>query len=203
MAYPEHPTMLARVPRRHLLLLTVGVEGGMLLVAIILGWAAGIPLGAQVHINAGALLLGAVAGVAMLAAVLATVYAPLRFTASIRRDVDRLRLAFREATLLDFVLISALAGAGEEALFRGFLQPFAASYVGMPAAILVASLAFGALHWISLPYVVLASTLGGAFGLLHVYTGNLVVPVVAHAVYDLIALIYLTRPDRTVRNQPC
>ena len=68
-------------------------------------------------------------------------------------------------------------------------------------AVAVTGLVFGLLHPVSLAYTVLAALAGAYFGALVVLTGNLLVPVVAHAGYDLVALLVLARmkpPDTAV-----
>ena len=89
----------------------------------------------------------------------------------------------------EIVAISALAGIGEEILFRGAVQ----SAFGWP----VAAVAFGACHlgatrrsWVLGVWAALA---GAAFGALAIATGGLVGPIVAHAGYDLAALVWLKR----------
>ena len=98
-----------------------------------------------------------------------------------------------------FALISLLAGIGEEALFRGFLQTFIAQHSTAWAGIVLASIIFGLAHAVSRTYAIVATVIGVYLGLLYFYTGNLVAPVVCHAVYDFIALVWLTRsaPDRS------
>ena len=75
--------------------------------------------------------------------------------------------------------------------------------IGGPAApwiaLTVASILFGVCHWLNTTYAILAVLAGGYFGLLLVLTGNLWTPIVAHAAYDLLALIYLVRPSHLVR----
>jgi len=57
----------------------------------------------------------------------------------------------------------------------------------------ISSLLFGLCHWISTAYVVMATAMGLLLGGLFLATGNLAAPMVAHALYDFLALLYLTR----------
>lgn len=87
-------------------------------------------------------------------------------------------------------LVLALAsGLGEEALFRGALQP--------SLGLLGASLAFGAVHFAPRrdlrPWSLLAFAAGLGLGALFDATGNLVAPVVAHATLNAVNLSYLVR----------
>lgn len=93
------------------------------------------------------------------------------------------------------VLVSLLAGVGEELLFRGVVQAGLVSPLTPFGAILIASVLFGAAHAVSLSYWVLATLMGIYLGLLYHWTGNLLVPIVVHALYDWVAIhFYLRRP---------
>lgn len=97
-------------------------------------------------------------------------------------------------------LVAALAvaygGAAEEFLFRGVLVPALGQYVTVWPAVVLVGVAFGLLHPVSRLYVVLASLLGIFWGALYVWTGNLLVPVIAHAFNNVIALAYYSRTSR-------
>jgi hypothetical protein len=85
-------------------------------------------------------------------------------------------------------LVAGLAGLGEEALFRGVVQTALLEKVPPWAAVTVTAVLFGLAHFLSLTYAVLAALVGGYLGWLHLASGNLLVPVVAHALYDFVAL---------------
>jgi membrane protease YdiL (CAAX protease family) len=95
---------------------------------------------------------------------------------------------FRSLSAGELVLLVSLAGLGEEILFRGALQ----QEIGLWGA----SLIFGVMHgparalWV---LAVWATLMGVALGLLFQVSGNLVVPVLAHALYDGAALVYVRR----------
>ncbi len=98
----------------------------------------------------------------------------------------------------ELMLISLCAGVGEELLFRGWmLYWFAgASDAATPGnlelgfALVGSSIAFGLMHPITKLYIFLAAMMGIYFGLLLLLTGNLLIPIVAHAVYDAVQLIW-------------
>ncbi len=112
---------------------------------------------------------------------------PVRPVRALRRMYRSfLRPLFRRVTPLEIVAISLLAGLGEEILFRGAIQPewgwFAASVL------------FGLCHVGSRTTIVLgiwAALTGGLLGWLAIATGGLLAPIVAHAVYDALALSYI------------
>ena len=85
-------------------------------------------------------------------------------------------------------VIGLAAGLGEELFFRGLLQPT----LGWVAA----SVLFGLAHTGSrgmLPFAAWAAIMGGALGGLAIVTSGLTAPVVAHGVYDVMALAYIRR----------
>jgi uncharacterized protein len=97
----------------------------------------------------------------------------------------------------ELVLIAALAGLGEELLFRGVLQPALAGHIPAWLAAAVVGAGFGLVHWITPTYALLAGLVGTYLGLLALVAENLLVPIVAHALYDLVALSLLTRVKQT------
>ncbi len=102
------------------------------------------------------------------------------------------------------LLISIGAGIGEEWLFRGFVQQWMKSLVGTEAGIwipiLITSLLFGLCHAVSLTYFVATFLIGIYFGYLAEWTGSLLPAATSHALYDFIALVYLTQLDRRTRE---
>ena len=80
-------------------------------------------------------------------------------------------------------MIAVLSGISEELFFRGVLQ----AEIG----IIGASLLFGLLHPLNVSYVIWATSVGCAFGLLYQATGSLLPPMIAHGTYNFAALVYL------------
>lgn len=92
----------------------------------------------------------------------------------------------RGASLAELVVGASMAGLAEELFFRGVLQP----RIGLFGANVV----FGILHGPSrglLPLAVWAGVAGYVLGLLYDATGNLALPTLVHALYDLVALLYV------------
>jgi CAAX protease family protein len=123
---------------------------------------------------------------------------PLRSLTKIRRFINaQLVPLFQSLSYLELGAISFAAGFGEETLFRGLIQVGLAEWAGQPYGIViglvVASIAFGLCHSITPMYAILAIFAGAYFGIIFLLTGNLLAPLVAHALYDFLALIYLTR----------
>jgi uncharacterized protein len=93
--------------------------------------------------------------------------------------------------VLDLLLISALAGIGEEVLFRGVLQPLFGGLIGDVAAVIVVAVLFGAVHPVSFAYAVFAAGVGLYLGAIQLWLGNLFVPAAVHGLYDFVALVFL------------
>lgn len=99
---------------------------------------------------------------------------------------------FSGLSRLSIIVLGAAAGLGEEWLFRGVLQPL----IGLLAASAVFGLAHvGGLKM--LPFGVWASVMGLVMGGLAIATGGLIAPIVAHGVYDILALEYIRRGAHT------
>jgi membrane protease YdiL (CAAX protease family) len=108
-----------------------------------------------------------------------------RAGAELARELARL---LGHLSVAQCLLLAAVSGVAEEAFFRGALQP----RIGLvPAALL-----FGAAHFVPrrelAPWVVFAVAAGLLLGLLFASTGNLVAPVVAHALINAVNLRLLS-----------
>lgn len=110
------------------------------------------------------------------------------------------RPIFRHWSLPQLALLSLLAGVGEESFFRGAVQGGLTRAIGFPAALLVASVAFGLGHCVSRTYAGLATLIGVYLGGLAWATGNLLAPILAHGLYDFAALVYFLRLCPDVRE---
>jgi hypothetical protein len=103
---------------------------------------------------------------------------------------------FPAASIGQFGLIALLAGVGEELLFRGVLQTLLGRWTTPIAGLLLTSLLFGVAHALSKLYFLLATLIGLCFGWLALHYNDLVAPIVAHSVYDFVALVYLSKATR-------
>jgi membrane protease YdiL (CAAX protease family) len=92
--------------------------------------------------------------------------------------------------LLVATALGIAAGVGEEMLFRGVVQYELGTRFGDVLAVGLASIVFGALHAVTPLYAILASLASVYFGWLYLESGNLAVPIAAHAIYDIGALLY-------------
>ena len=78
-------------------------------------------------------------------------------------------------------------------LFRGLIQGALGRWLGPGPGLALASLCFVLLHPITPAYVVIASLMGAYLGGVWLASGNLLVVIVAHALYDFVALLILLR----------
>ena len=91
------------------------------------------------------------------------------------------------------VALCVVAGVGEELLFRGAVQGWLAGSLGEITAIVVASLLFGLVHYISFTYFLVATGLGLLLGTAYALSDSLSLVMIWHAVYDMVALYCLLR----------
>jgi membrane protease YdiL (CAAX protease family) len=119
---------------------------------------------------------------------------PVGPLAHIRRFFNEVaRPIFEPLTVPDLAVVSLVAGLGEELLVRGVIQAALARWLGDWSGLLLASALFGLLHPITKTYAVLAALAGVYLGLVWMLTGNLLVVIIAHAVYDFVMLTWLLR----------
>lgn len=190
-------------PPQHLIVTAAVFEGLLGLVAIGLGALLGYPPGPMIRWTLPALGWGLLASLPLLTFLGLVVWFPVWPFRNLLRVVDeQIVPLFRQANLLELAIISLLAGLGEEALFRGVIQEAVADTVGRPVGIwvglAVASLLFGLAHSITYSYVLMATLMGLYLGWLWIASGNLLVPIATHAMYDFLALVYLAR----IRGRP-
>jgi len=107
--------------------------------------------------------------------------------------VEQLGPLLAPRSLVELALLAALAGVAEEVLFRGVVQVGLARVLPEGGALVVASAAFGLAHFITPAYALLAGLAGLYLGGLFLFQGSLTAPIVAHAVYDVVALNYVAR----------
>lgn len=171
-------------------------EGLLAVAAYFLGELVNRPPGERILWNAADALWGVVAALPPLALLIVLMRLPLAAIDSVREFCrDFLIPLFRAASWWHIVLICALAGLGEEMLFRGFVQLGLTDAIGGTQGIVVglavASITFGLAHAATRAYTIAATVIGLYLGAVLLITGNLLVPIVAHAVYDLGAFAYL------------
>lgn len=93
--------------------------------------------------------------------------------------------------VLAIVVIAVIPGVGEELLFRGFLQNILRRiFKNDHIAIWIAAILFSAIHFQFYGFIP-RMLLGALFGYLYMWTGNLLIPIIAHFLNNGISLIAL------------
>jgi uncharacterized protein len=181
--------------------MAVLVEGGLALAAGFLAWLLNVPLREQFPTQGPPLARAAARGVLVALPMLALFWVLVRSARpsmrQLRQQVEWLvREMFPSGSVAQFALIALLAGVGEELLFRGVVQTKLGEWTSPAVGLVGASLLFGAAHALSKLYFFLATAIGLYLGWFAQHFGELVTPIVAHALYDFLALVYLSRNSR-------
>ena len=176
--------------RRGFLRLAGLIEGGTVLAAIALAALVGVDPWRHFHWDRNAVLIGLIGTLPLFA-----VYALARGTRSVA--VELMGEPLSRCTWYDLLILAALAGLGEELLFRGVVQPSLAKLSPL-LGVVGANLLFGAVHAVTLVYALLATGIGFYFSWLVYGFGepNVVRAVIAHGVYDFVAFLLIVREFR-------
>lgn len=197
--------MVDTTDRSQFLRLAAVFEGGLVFVALALGLLSQINPFADFRIDRASVFVGIAA--ALLPFALLVVSDRFRFSALER--MKRIVLQLLGPSLIacrwyELVFVAALAGFGEELVFRGVLQRLLERWLdfggsGHIAGLIASNVIFGLLHFLTPTYALLAGLMGIYFGVLLDSTNppSLVVPMVAHGLYDYLAFLLLRRAART------
>jgi membrane protease YdiL (CAAX protease family) len=181
-------------------------EGGFGVFAYAIGALFGLPIVTWIVWDLLHFAVGLVSVAAPLALLFWTLQSRLAVFLDHRRVVDRLILPlFKGFSIWQLALLSALAGFGEEAFFRGLVQPWIAGMTDPIAALIGAAVIFGLMHALTPTYAFVATLIGLFLGGLWLATDNMLAPMTTHGVYDFIALVYYTRmyrPERVEESEP-
>ncbi len=173
--------------RTRILLMVFAFEGGALFLAVILANYLGIsllPLSKDPIKDIAIGIIGTVLPFAFFLFSLSPGVNKINALATLKKIVlSEVRAIFRNCTLNDLIVISLLAGIGEEFLFRGVVQ--------VKFGIVIASIIFGLLHFVSPAYAIVTTVMGFYLGVVFQQSGGLLAPVIIHFLYDLAALVYL------------
>jgi uncharacterized protein len=108
------------------------------------------------------------------------------------------RLPFTlDSGLVSLLPLLAISLIGEEMTYRTLIQGRLAPFIGIPAAILLASILFGLAHFASGPTLVVMLDVGMIivdsilYGIIYARSGNLVVVWLAHFIGDVLGLVVI------------
>lgn len=189
----EHPPI--RLTHSQFLVGAGVVEGSLLLTAFFLGWMMGYSPTQNLSWNWQDFSRGLLAAVPMLLILTALLLVPSSGIRQIREFVrDTLGPLLARCSVPDLVLLAVLAGVCEEVLFRGFLFSYIWRF-NHTLAVIVSNLAFGLAHLVTPMYAFLAAMAGLYLTALLAVdpSPNLLIPITAHAVYDLAAFVFIVR----------
>jgi membrane protease YdiL (CAAX protease family) len=189
--------------------MAVVVEGGIAVAALVVAWVFRVSL-RDMFPELGAPLLSAIlrgllATLPMLVIFWLLVNSNWPMMRQLREQVQWLiDEMFPSRSIAQFAMVATLAGVGEELLFRGALQSILGSWTSSLIGLLITSLLFGLAHALSKLYFLFAVAVGAFLGWLTLQYNDLVAPMVAHGVYDFLALMYLSRQktQRADESQP-
>jgi membrane protease YdiL (CAAX protease family) len=195
--------MAGRRERFWIVLLGAGFEGSFVSLAWLLGWLLGQSPLERFSWSLADAAWGVAATLPMVLGALVLVRWPVGPFARIKQFIEEVvRPLFASCTLPDLALISLAAGLGEEMFFRGVLQPVFIRWFGLASGLGLASLAFGLMHPITGAYIVLAALIGVYLGYLFEVSGNLLLVIITHALYDFVLLVYLMRRAPVRKETP-
>lgn len=164
----------------------VAAGGGLL-------WALGVPLPTANISLLKAIAVGTLLAIATFLLFVLVYRFGGKFAQSLLNDLQRVSWIFKGYSWAHISCVAALAGMGEELLFRGFLQTWLASHIPIAWAILLASIIFGLLHYLSHAYFTCTILMSIALGVGYYLTDSLLMVIVWHGVYDFIALAALIK----------
>lgn len=167
------------------------------------GWAIcawqNVPLAPRLAVSGEVLLRSAIAVAPMFVLLAYITRSQWRPLVELRTQVEQLvGELFGGVSWMGLAAVAIAAGAGEELLFRGALQPLAVRWWGPAAGLAVVSVIFGAVHAVTWSYFLFATVVGVYLGWLAQQFDDLVAPIAVHAAYDFVALLVLIAGARSV-----
>jgi uncharacterized protein len=174
-------------------------EASLILVALLLGWLAGINPFQTLHFSETAIAYGSIGALPLFMMFLGLEQLQHPSVAQIKQLLLRtLGPGLNRYHWTDLLVLATIAGFSEELLFRGVLQPWLEISFGKTAGIIGSNLIFGLVHAVTPLYLVLAGLVGCYLGLALDFGGerNLLTPIIIHALYDFLAFIALMRVYR-------
>ncbi len=167
------------------------------------GWWFGTPILEDTRVDLRSGLLALAATVPLLVFVYRGMRTEFAFFARFRELIrETIVPLFASCSPLEILLISIMAGIGEEVFFRGFLQGSLGRVVNPWIALALVSVLFGVVHMVSIGYAIVAGLLGAYLGMLLLLTGNLFVAVAVHTLFDFVALLVISRMTLSPASEP-
>lgn len=167
----------------------IAFEAALIPFALVLAALLGLAPWRAFAPSADVLFLGVIATVPLVAALLLIGRLRADWFVEVERLVRPLiEMLFRGRGPVPVLVVAALAGVGEELLFRGVLQAALTDGLGPAWGLVLASVAFGLAHAVSRAYFLLATAMGVYLGVLFLVSGSLLLPAIVHGLYDAVAI---------------
>ena len=168
-------------------------EGCLIGVAAGLGWWFGIDPVSRLSWEGRGVAWGLAATIPMIGFFLVANRYPLGPLRNIKQFLlETLGPSLVACRWYDLLLVAAVAGIGEELLFRGVLHPWAGP--------VWSNVLFGLAHFITPTYALLAGLIGGYLGWLLDQADNILAPIIAHGLYDFLAFLVVARECRKTQS---
>lgn len=175
-----------------MLYVAIGVEGGLFLVGYLLLGSSAAEFWNRFKISFQSTGLAMLYCLPMFAGLLFTLRSEWEPILQLREEIyQKILPIFSNSKLIDLAIIAIFAGVGEELFFRGWMQKALIDSTGVLPGILIASLIFGLLHYLSTTYAIYAFITGVYLGIIYFATGNIYIVMAIHALYDFVALVVL------------
>lgn len=166
----------------------------LLLLAWLSAWLFSIPLWGEDKWNWVGVAVGITSTLPMLSMFFLLMQSKWEPSRKIIQMMDEAVLPlFKDFTILQIAILSIAAGISEEVLFRAVIQGGLQSASGLPIAVVISALLFGVCHALTKFYFVLATLIGVYLSLVWISTSQLISPMIAHALYDFIVLVWYLR----------
>jgi len=174
-------------------------ESSLILVALFLGWIAGINPFETIIFNENTFINGILGTLPLCLIFIALNQMESKALQQIRKLLqETLGASLVKYHWTDLFVLAAIAGISEEILFRGVIQPWIENSWGMLAGLLVSSLIFGLIHAVTPLYFIMATAVSLYLGLYLDYgdTRNLLTPIIIHGLYDFFAFLVILHAYR-------
>lgn len=168
-------------------------QGGIGVVGLVVIVLFGIPVQFEGMSLGSAIVWGLAGSVATYAVIMVLTRLPWLLRDNLESHLKQLHRFACDYSWPVLVTLAVFAGVGEELLFRGAIQGWLAQHVSATLAIVAASVLFGLVHYLSFTYFLVATGLGLVLGTAYMLTDSLLLVMVWHGVYDMIALYCLRR----------
>lgn len=168
-------------------------QGGIGVVGLLAIWLFGIPVRWGGLGGFELLLYGAIGAVGSYLTLILLTRIPGLLPDNLEQQMRGLHSFARSFSWTVLVVLSVLAGVGEELLFRGAVQGWLIQHTGPWTAVIASSVLFGLVHYVSFTYFLVATGLGLVLGAAYHLSASLGMVMLWHALYDVVALYCLLR----------